>query len=223
MEKKSLVKLNFKQDENTLIKKINYLLDNGANINEKNSVGNTALSLAIMMNKNEILKHLLNKGATQATLNNELISPLFLSILFENKEANKILLKDALKKDKKDLIQSLSIKGRTLATYAFLEIDWEKEETFEIFENILKYSNYLIDIEKKDNENNTLLDYIVKDTPSNANKALKVLRKYINKEFNINLKKEEVLNKLKENLIENTNKIKENDFELDLNDDFSFL
>jgi ankyrin repeat protein len=222
MEKKSLIKLNFKQNEQDLIKKIKYLLSNGAKINEKNYAGNTAIAMCVMRNKNKILKYLLSNGAIQTTLNDNLTSPLFLTVLFGNKEANKILLKDAIKKNKKDLIQSLDTNGRTLAIYAFLEINWEINETFEIFENVLKYSNYLIDIERRDNENNTLLDYITKVEPENSHKAIKILRKYINKEFNINEQSKEILNDLKNKLIENTKKIKEKS-ELDLDEDFSFL
>lgn len=74
---------------------MNYLLNNGVDINQKDEDGNTLLLLAAKDNYNaKMLRYLINKGANVNSENNQLKSSLFYALYNGNYENSKLLLEN---------------------------------------------------------------------------------------------------------------------------------
>jgi len=224
MEEKSLLKLNYKNSYLKLKKQIDYLLDNGADINEQDIRGNTPLCLATYDGNPKIVKYLLDKGADQTIRNNDKDNPLFLSLIQSDRESFNILIDEVVKKNQTFLLNSIDANHETLLMYSFMSSvfrEYERDVLLNIFEDLLIKSNYKLNINIQTQNGKTIEDLINQYGEGNKEgydnkKAKELLEKYKNRAFHSSEKE-------KKKIIEKTINIKENNFELDLSDDFSFL
>ena len=110
----------FEAISNNRMERIEQLLLKRANVNKINTEGETALTFAILQNKLDVAKLLLDCGARPNLENEKQISPLILAIKHDNIEAVKLLLEfgansQQIYKEKSPLEISLQEKKYSIA------------------------------------------------------------------------------------------------------------